>query len=164
MTGGLEVEEVLDLDLRLLRTPAGAPLDPSAHRAALERSLPRSRHAAVRRGGALVAYAYLWPLEESGAWFAGGLAIAPGHRSAPVIRELRDTVANLLRAEGVRVLHSHVRTGNAASLRLHRRLGFREVRRSDEAVACVLDVTGPTFQNGARRAIRAPADAGGSRP
>ena len=128
------LEEVLALDRLCLRAPDGSALDEAAHRASLERSAPRSEWAVVRRAGVLVAYGCLWPLNH-GAWFVGGLAIEPRHRVAPVVGALGREFLALAHRLGVVALHSHVLRNNAASLRLHRRLGFTVEQENDLAVA-----------------------------
>lgn len=128
------LDEVLALDILCLRAPDGLPLDTSAHRHALAQSLQRSQWATVRREGGLVAYGYLWPLEDD-AWFVGGLAIHPDHRTAPTVAALGAAMAGLVRTIGARKLQSHVLRGNAQSLRLHRRLGFVVEKENDRAIA-----------------------------
>ena len=132
------LEEVLALDLLCLEAPGGGPLDEATHRQVLSRSLPRAQWSQVRRDGALVAYGYPWQKTES-TWFVGGLAIHPSHRTAPVIAELSHELTALVRALGARRLESHVRRNNAASLRLHRRLGFGAEQESEHAIAFAVD-------------------------
>ena len=128
------LEAVLALDLLVLRSPEGGPLDRDAHRAALETSIPRSKWALVHRDDQLVAYGYLWPLADQ-AWFVGGLAIHPSHRNAAVTAALGRDMAGLVKRLGVQRLESHVRRDNVASLRLHRRLGFAVIKENDRAIA-----------------------------
>lgn len=132
------LEAVLALDLMVLRSPEGGPLDSDAHRASLETSIPRSEWALVHRDGQLVAYGYLWPLADH-AWFVGGLAIHPEHRNAAVTASLGRDMAALVKRLGAERLESHVRRDNAASLRLHRRLGFAVTRENDRAIAFSAD-------------------------
>lgn len=128
------LEDVLELDRICLREANGEPLETMAHRRKLKRSIPRSEWAAVHRDGQLVAYAYLWPLENDD-WFVGGLLIHPGHRTAPTVTALRRAVADLLSRIQARRLKSHVLRSNAASLQLHRRLGFEVEQESEIAIA-----------------------------
>jgi ribosomal protein S18 acetylase RimI-like enzyme len=132
------VEEVLTLDLLVLRSPGGGPLDPDGHRAALETSIPRSEWACIFRAGQLVAYGYLWPLADQ-TWFVGGLAIHPEHRNAAVTAALGREMSALVKRLGATRLESHVRRDNIASLRLHRRLGFLVTRENDRAIAFSAD-------------------------
>ena len=128
------IDEVLALDLKVLRALDGGPLDPEGHRAALETSIPRSEWACIRRDGLLIAYGYLWSLADH-AWFVGGLAIDPDYRSAPTIAALGHEMAALIVRIDAQRLESHVRRDNAASLRLHRRLGFVVTQENDRAIA-----------------------------
>lgn len=133
------LEDLLALDAVCLREPSGGPLDLDAHRLRLAQSITRSRFASVRRSGALVGYGYMWPLDKE-RWFVGGLAIHPDHRNANVTGVLLHAFARLVRDSGARELHSHVLADNAASLKLHRRLGFTEAHRNAQAVAFVAGV------------------------
>lgn len=133
------IDEVLALDLKVLRAPDGSPLDAAGHREMLEKSLPRAEWALVRRKGQLVAYGYLWPLAGA-TWFVGGLAIDPDHRNAPTIAALGREMAALIARIGAQRLESHVLRTNAASLRLHRRLGFEVAQENDRAIAFGADV------------------------
>ncbi len=135
------LDELLDLDALCLREPSGGPLDLDEHRVRLAQSMKQSRFASVRRSGALVAYGYMWPL-DSERWFVGGLAIHPDHRNASVTADLFGSFMRLVSDSGASELHSHVLSGNAASLRLHRRLGFTETQRNARAVAFVVTVAG----------------------
>ena len=132
------IGEVLALDLVVLSSPEGGPLDPEAHRAALETSVPRSEWACIRRDGQLVAYGYLWPLADH-AWFVGGLAIHPEHRNAAVTAALGREMSALVKRLGATRLESHVRRDNVASLRLHRRLGFAVREENNRAIAFSAD-------------------------
>jgi len=133
------LEELLQLDSLCLREPSGGPLDVDAHRARLAQSIKQARFASVRRSGALVAYGYMWP-RDAERWFVGDLAIHPAHRKAGVTAELFGSFMRLVRESGARELHSHVLAGNAASVKLHRRLGFTEAHREDKAIAFVSQV------------------------
>jgi RimJ/RimL family protein N-acetyltransferase len=128
----------LTLDLLVLRSPDGGPLDRDAHRAALATSIPRSEWVLVHRNGQLVAYGYLWPLADQ-TWFVGGLAIHPEHRNAAVTAALGREMSALVKRLGATRLESHVRRDNIASLRLHRRLGFLVTRENDRAIAFSAD-------------------------
>jgi GNAT superfamily N-acetyltransferase len=132
------VDEVLALDLLVLRSPDGGPLDPQAHRVALETSILRSEWCVLRRDGLLVAYGYLWPLADQ-AWFVGGLAIHPEHRNAAVTAALGREMSALVKRLGATRLESHVRRDNVLSLRLHRRLGFAVGQENDRAIAFSAD-------------------------
>jgi ribosomal protein S18 acetylase RimI-like enzyme len=132
------LEEVLALDLLVLRQPEGGPLDAERHREALATSIPRSEWCVIRRDGLLVAYGYLWPLADH-AWFVGGLAIHPDHRNAAITAALGREMSALVKRIGARRLESHVRRDNAASLRLHRRLGFAVMQENDRAIAFSAD-------------------------
>jgi RimJ/RimL family protein N-acetyltransferase len=132
------IEEVLALDLLVLRSPEGGSLDPQAHRVALETSIPRSEWAIIRRDGRLVAYGYLWPLADQ-TWFVGGLAIHPEHRNAAVTAALGREMSALVKRLGATRLESHVRRDNVLSLRLHRRLGFAVGQENDRAIAFSAD-------------------------
>jgi|SRR5690606_10583531 len=132
------LEEVLALDLLCLEAPEGGPLDAAAHRATLGGSFERSEWASVRRDGQLAAYGYLWP-HAGDVWFVGGLAIHPNHRNAAITAALGREMAQVVRRIGAVRLESHVRRNNAASLRLHRRLGFTAIQESDHAIAFAAD-------------------------
>lgn len=132
------LEAVLALDLLCLKGPDGGPLDAETHRQALSASLQRSEWASVHRDGALVAYGCLWPVADNN-WFVGGLAIHPAHRSSPTIAALGRAMADVLKGLGPVTLRSHVRRGNVASLRLHRRLGFAVEQENERAVAFVAE-------------------------
>jgi RimJ/RimL family protein N-acetyltransferase len=138
MTEKPSLEEVLALDVLCLTEPDGGPLDRDRHREALEKSVPHSEWALVRRAETLLAYGYLWPLGGD-TWFVGGLAIHPAHRNAAVTAALGQAMAGLLRRLGVRHIESHVRKGNSQSMRLHRRLGFAVKGENDLAVAFAAD-------------------------
>jgi RimJ/RimL family protein N-acetyltransferase len=133
--GRLQVlEDILALDALSLREPDGGPLDLAAHRRQLEKSAITSRFATVERGGALIAYGYIWPLGER-RWFVGGFSIHPDHRNAGVVAELFRTFADIVKDSDAVELHSHVLANNVQSLRLHKRLGFKDTQRNDRAIA-----------------------------
>ena len=127
-------DEVLALDLLCLVEPSGSPLDATAHRERLAISILKSEWAVLRRGGRLIAYGYLWQ-QAAGEWFVGGLAIHPDHRTAPVVLALGAAMRDLVERLDVRTLRSHVLRSNAASLRLHRRLGFAVEQENERAIA-----------------------------
>ncbi len=144
------LEEVLALDALSLREPDGGPLDLAAHRRRLEKFAITSRFATVERDGKLVAYGYIWPLGE-GRWFVGGFSIHRDHRNAGVVAELLRSFADMVKDSDAAELHSHVLVNNVQSLRLHRRLGFKETQRNDRAIAfmaCVKDLGTLSFLRG----------------
>ncbi len=130
------LDEVLALDLLCLRAPDGGPLHPETHREQLAQSLPRAEWACLRRDQALIAYFYLWPQTKTD-WFVGGLAIHPDHRTAPVIAGLWTAMGSLVQGLHATTLRSHVLRTNAASLRLHHRLGFMVEQENERAIAFV---------------------------
>lgn len=146
--GRLSIDEVLEMDLRRLRTPEGGMLDPERHRVLLASSLPRAAAVGVRREGKLVAYAYLWPLERDD-WFVGGLVV--DERTAVAVLALRTGFLDLVTELGADRLHSHVLRANADSLRLHQRLGFAVTREDVRAIAFVAEA-GMLRERLARRA------------
>lgn len=130
------IDEILALDLLTLRDRVDGmlvPLDPVGHRARLVVSIARSEVIAVRRAGELCAYFKCWPMGED-RWFVAGLAIHPAHRTPTVTAELLDGVDGFTRRAGVVEYVSHVYRDNDASMRLHRRLGFRVTREKPEGV------------------------------
>ncbi|WP_373355911.1 N-acetyltransferase family protein [Pseudoroseicyclus sp. CXY001] len=130
-----DLDDMLALDLARLRAPDGGPLDPAAHRAALEGSWERSVRVLIRREGALRAYGSFW-MAAPGEAFVGGLMLAEG--AGGLARELGRRLLAALQEAGAERVVSHVRKGNAESLRLHRRLGFIVERESAVAVAFAL--------------------------
>ncbi|HLO94926.1 MAG TPA: GNAT family N-acetyltransferase [Burkholderiaceae bacterium] len=131
------------LDERTLRThteAAGKTWHPGQQRAQLEASLPGARFLGLAREQALLAYVLLRPLPgaEGRDWFVGMINTEPAHRDAALWRRLLAAVAELLRTEDVQQLHSHVYKTNAASLALHRRLGFQVVQENAQALAFCL--------------------------
>lgn len=130
------LEAVLALDLICLREADGGPLDAERHRERLAASIPKSQWAYMRRDGRLVAYGYLWPQRDDD-WFVGGLAIHPDHRTAPVIAGLGGAMRELVARLGIKSLRSHALVGNAASRRLHQRLGFVVEKEDSRAIAFV---------------------------
>lgn len=138
------IDEWLALDALCLTSAGGGPLDLEVHRQRLTDTLEKASFTLVRRAGVLVAYGYLWPM-SSGSWFVGGLAIHPAHRNASVTGELSGSLLAHLAELGAAELHSHVLKTNAASLRLHRRLGFAPVKDNEIAVAMVARVDAMTL-------------------
>lgn len=139
-----ELNEVLALDLICLRDVDGSPLDVETHRQRLAQSIPMSQWVTLRRDGMLMAYGYLWPQGED-CWFVGGLAIHPAHRQAPTVFALGEAMTDLVQRIGAVSLRSHVLRANAASLRLHRRLGFvveQENERGFAFIAKAADMAG----------------------
>ena len=132
------VDEVLSLDRLCLQEPDGKALDEVAHRQRLEMSLSRSKWGLVRCSGDLLGYGHLWPA-GSDEWFVGGLAIHPAHRKPPTVVALGRTIGDLLSIVGAKRLKSHVLRNNAASLRLHKRLGFAVEQENDTAIAFSAD-------------------------
>lgn len=128
------------LDERTLRShteAAGKSWHPGQQRAQLEASLPGARFLGLAREQTLLAYVLLRPLPDTGGsdWFVGMINSDPAHRDAALWRRLFGALAALLQAEGVQRLHSHVYKTNAASLALHRRLGFETVQENAQALA-----------------------------
>ena len=137
------LEAMADLDTHTLKAhteAAGQPWDPLQQRARLQDSLPDSQFVGIAREESLLAYVLLRPMAEAAGrdWFVGMINSDPRHRDAGLWRLLFGAIAELLRAESVQQLHSHVYKSNAASLALHRRLGFQVVRENARALAfCV---------------------------
>jgi ribosomal protein S18 acetylase RimI-like enzyme len=130
------LDELLALDLLTLREHterAGDRIDPEAHAQRLRDSLQVSQLCAVRRGGALVAYAMLNPLEGA-SWFVRAFNTHPGHRNGPVMRDLLREFARVIRREGIADLRSHVYKTNRLSMAFHRKLGFRVTKENDKGV------------------------------
>lgn len=131
------VEEILALDLLTLREHterAGDVLEPETHRATLARTLLVAEVVAVRKDGALIAYATLTP-QEDGCWFVTGFNTHPAHRTSPTFRALFAQMLELAQRHGIGELKSHVYKTNRLSLAFHRRLGFRVTQENDKAVA-----------------------------
>lgn len=134
------LEAMAALDERTLRAhteAAGKTWHQDQHRAQLEASLPNARFLGLARERSLLAYVLLRPLPETASrdWFVGMINSAPEHRDAALWRRLFAALAELLQNEGVQQLHSHVYRTNAASLALHRRLGFQLVQENARALA-----------------------------
>lgn len=131
------IEEILALDLLTLREHterAGDALDPDVHRTTLARTLQVAELVAVRKNGALIAYATLTPQEE-GCWFVTGFNTHPAHRTSPTFRALFAQMLELAQRHGIGELRSHVYKTNRLSLAFHQRLGFRMMQENDKAVA-----------------------------
>ncbi|WP_224702908.1 GNAT family N-acetyltransferase [Devosia aquimaris] len=135
-TAAPDLPEVLALDLLCLRAADGEALDVGQHRQRLEQALAQSQWVVVRRDWVLVAYGYLWPLED-GSWFVGGLLVHPQYRTAPTIERLSLGLAELIEQHAIGAIKSHVLHTNQASLRLHRRLGFVVEKSNELAVALI---------------------------
>lgn len=130
------VEELLELDLLTLREHterSGAHLEPEQHAKQVRASLLVSQVCAVRRAGALVAYAMLSP-QSSSSWFVRAFNVHPSHRNAAVIRSLLRQVVAVVRREAISELQSHVYKANQLSMAFHRRLGFRITNENAVAV------------------------------
>jgi L-amino acid N-acyltransferase YncA len=136
------IDELLALDLLTLREHtqlAGDQIDPAAHAARLRESIQVSRVCAVRRSGGLVAYAMLSPLSGT-AWFVRAFNTHPAYRTAPVIRELLQGFACVVRDEGIAELCSHVYKTNRLSMAFHRKLGFLVTKENAKGVEFVTTV------------------------
>jgi L-amino acid N-acyltransferase YncA len=153
-----QVHEILELDLLTLREHterAGDVLDPERMRQSLERLLPLSETAVVRRDGALVAYAMLQP-QEAGRWFVTAFNTHPSHRTSPVFKALFAQLMEIASRRGITALRSNVYKTNRLSLAFHARLGFRvtnETAKGVEFTASVDDLragTGWLHQGGSR--------------
>jgi GNAT superfamily N-acetyltransferase len=132
----IRVDDLLALDLLTLREHtelAGDVLDAATHRCVLERSVATAEVVAVRRGGALIAYAMLRP-QEAGRWFVLGFNTHPDHRDATVFRELFAQIADLAHRHAITSLRSNVYRTNRLSMAFHRRLGFTVTRESSKGV------------------------------
>ncbi len=84
------IDEILALDLLTLREHselAGDIFDVGTQRQKLEQSLAASEVVALRRGGALIAYAMLQPQEDD-RWFVLRFNTHPNHRNGGVFRDL----------------------------------------------------------------------------
>jgi L-amino acid N-acyltransferase YncA len=131
-----QVDEILALDLLTLRAHtelAGDVFDPHKQRIAIEKSLAVSEVVAVRREGALVAYAMLQP-REAGCWFVTGFNTHPSHRTAPVFRDLFAQLADVVHRRAITSLRSNVYKTNHRSMAFHRRLGFKVTRENAKGV------------------------------
>lgn len=131
-----QAQEILTLDLLTLRDhteQAGDTLDPERLRESIERLLPLSEVAAVRREGALVAYAMLQP-QQDGHWFVTGFNTHPAHRSAPVFKSLFGQLMAIAARRGIASLGSHVYKTNRPSMAFHARLGFQVTRENAKGV------------------------------
>lgn len=154
------LDELLALDLLTLRDPvSGGALEPDAQRLRLQQTLTCCCCLAVRRAGALVAYATLEPQAEGQA-FVRGFSLHPASRNAAVLGELLSQVAAWMGAHGVQTLHSHVLKGNAASLALHRKLGFAVQQENERALAFSADRAALLAHPAVRRAALRAAELG----
>jgi len=132
----LQIDEVLALDLLTLREHtelAGDVLDAQMHRQSIQASMKVSEIAAVRRNGALVAYAMLQP-RENGCWFVTGFNTHPDHRSAPTFRELFEQISTIARLHAITSLKSNVYKTNRLSMAFHKRLGFKVTKENVKGV------------------------------
>lgn len=130
------IQDILTLDLLTLREHterAGDALDPQRMRESLQRLLPISEVAAVRRSDALVAYAMLQPQTVS-QWFVTGFGTHPEHRNASVLRDLLGQVVDIAARRGIKQLQSHVYKTNQLSMAFHARLGFKVTRENAKGV------------------------------
>ncbi len=133
----IHTHEILALDLLTLREHterAGDTLDPEKLLESIENSFSVSEFAAVRRHGALVAYARLQPQQLHGHWFIAGFNTHPNHRNSPVFKSLLAQIIQITSRREISVLQSHVYKTNIASLAFHSRLGFKITRESEKAV------------------------------
>ena len=131
------LEELLALDLLTLREHtelAGDRIDPETQAAQIRESLKISKVCAVRRGGALVAYAMLSPMDAASSWFVRAFNTHPAHRSAPVMRDLFRAVAEVVQRERIADLRSHVYKTNRLSMAFHRKLGFQVTKENAKGV------------------------------
>ncbi len=129
----IDFEELLAFELSVLRDYLKAghpPLDPQKHRRALLAFFDETKHVCVRRGGGLVAYVSVRP-QEAGCWFVRGLAIHPEHKNSAVVRGLLHQFRDLVAHNEISVLRSNVFKANTASVRLHKRLGFKVSRENE---------------------------------
>jgi len=132
-----KLEELLSLDLLTLREHtelAGDRIDPETQAAQIRESLKISRVCSVRRDDALVAYAMLSPMETASSWFVRAFNTHPAHRTAPVMRDLFQAVAEVVKREGIADLRSHVYKTNRLSMAFHRKLGFQVTRENAKGV------------------------------
>ena len=130
------VDDILALDLLTLREHterAGDVFDAGTQRRRLEGALETSEVVAVRRAGALVAYAMLRP-EDEGRWFVLGFNTHPDHRDASVFRDLFAQLSVLARQRSITSLRSNVYRTNRLSMAFHRKLGFTITRENAKGV------------------------------
>ncbi len=136
------IDEILALDLLTLREHtelAGDVFDAGTQREKLEQSLAVSEVVAVRREGALIAYAMLRP-QEDGRWFVLGFNTHPDHRNGGVFRDLFALLARLAQRHSITSLRSNVYKTNRLSMAFHRRLGFRVTRENPKGVEFTADL------------------------
>lgn len=151
------IDEMLALDLLTLREHtelAGDVFDAVTQRQKLEQSLAVSEVVAVRREGALIAYAMLRP-EEDGRWFVLGLNTHPDHRNGGVLRDLFANLAGLARRCSITSFRSNVYKTNRLSMAFHRRLGFRVARENQKGVEFTADLADLTSATPALDQVRA---------
>ncbi len=136
------IDEILALDLLTLRKHtelAGDAFDAGTQRQKLEQSLVASEVVAVRRDGALIAYAMLRP-QEDGRWFILGFNTHPDHRNRGVFRDLFAQLAGLAQRCSITSFRSNVYKTNRLSMAFHRRLGFRVTRENPKGVEFTADL------------------------
>ena len=136
LTKMINVDEILALDLLTLREHtelAGDVFNAETQRQLLEQTVGTAEVVAVRRDGALIAYAMLRPQEE-GRWFVLGFNTHPGHRNATVFSELFAQISNLAQRCSIASLRSNVYRTNRLSMAFHRRLGFMVTRETSKGV------------------------------
>jgi RimJ/RimL family protein N-acetyltransferase len=150
-------DELLALDCATLQEPTGGPLD--AHRQAqrIAESLQLGPCLTVRRAAALVAYALLQP-QDVGQAFVRGFTLHPQARNAAVLGELLSRVLAWMQEAQIERLSSHVLKGNAASLALHQKLGFKVSAENERAYAFTAERT-QLLQHPALRRIQRAAPA-----
>ena len=76
----------------------------------------------------------------AGTAFSYGIAVAPGMRRRGVARAALPQLFALMRSRGFTLARVQVAPDNAASLALHRSLGFAETARDDRAVTLELSM------------------------
>ena len=76
----------------------------------------------------------------SGTSFSYGIAVAPAMRRQGVARAARPRLLDLMRERGFTLARVQVAPDNAASLALHRSLGFAETERDTHAVTLELTI------------------------
>ncbi len=153
-------DEIVALD-QVNMTPhlrsAGETFDPARRRVDLARELAQgARLLTLRRHDALVAYLEYLPPHD-GALRVKSLQVHPAHHGTAVLRPLLAQAADAMDGWPDALLQSGAHASNAASIRLHRGLGFRWVGERDgrflfEAKVAVLRSTLLRFSSGTPRA------------
>jgi ribosomal protein S18 acetylase RimI-like enzyme len=129
-------DEILKLDLLTLSDhtkQAGDTLDRETYRDEVVARLNSSEVISLRQDGALIAYATLHA-QEDGCWFVSGFNTHPGHRSAPVFRQLFSQLLVLAQKRDIKAFRSHVYKTNRLSIAFHQRLGFSIARGNDKGI------------------------------